>query len=50
MSPRDNEAIVRELHEAFNARDLDRSMMAGLGLMPRRKGRPASYLVYSRGG
>ena len=25
MSARDNEAIVRELHEAFNARDLDRA-------------------------
>ena len=26
MSARDNEAIVRELHEAFNARDLDRAV------------------------
>lgn len=25
MSARENEAIVRELHEAFNARDLDRA-------------------------
>ncbi|QIN79311.1 DUF4440 domain-containing protein [Rubrobacter marinus] len=26
MSARDNEAIVREAHEAFNARDLDRAV------------------------
>lgn len=41
MSARDNEAIVRELHEAFNARELDRAAAHATG--------DAEYLTVATG-